>query len=262
MLPSKSITLALAILSLAATPGPTPPPSAANTLTAREKSEGWNLLWDGSTANGWRSAHDASFPATGWEMKDGVLSVQKTKAVEPGGGDIITTKRYADFELKLDFMLTAGANSGVKIFVRSDVMTVDPKTGQRSPAGSPIGLEFQLLDDELHPDARLGRDGNRKLGSLYDTIPAPPDKVVRPIGEWNELRIVAKGHHVEYHLNGRKTVEFDRGADAFRRAVALSKFRDVPGYGEWKDGHILLQDHGDQVFFRNIRIRELPAPEN
>jgi hypothetical protein len=120
-------------------------------------------------------------------------------------------------------------------------------------------MEFQILDDEHHPDAKLGRDGDRTLGSLYDLIPAPKAKIVMPVGEWNHARILSQGKHVEFWLNGEKTVEFERGSAAFRETVALSKFKNIPNFGEWADGHVLLQEHGSVASFRNVKIRELPA---
>jgi hypothetical protein len=125
--------------------------------------------------------------------------------------------------------------------------------------GSAIGMEFQILDDANHPDAKLGRDGDRTLGSLYDLIPAPKNKKILPVGEWNHARILSQGKRVEFWLNGEKTVEFERGSTEFHAAVAQSKFKNIPGFGGWADGHILLQEHGSVVSFRNIKIRELPT---
>jgi len=237
-----------------------PAAAAPNTLTAQEKADGWKLLWDGKTGNGWRSAKSDKFPDHGWTIHDGVLTVHENGGEESaGGGDIITRKRYANFELTADFKITPGANSGIKIFVQPDISPVDKKTGQKTAVGSAIGMEFQVLDDERHPDAKLGRDGDRKLGSLYDLIPAPADKVVNPIGEWNHARILSQGNHVTFWLNGKKTVEFERGSEAFRQVVAESKFKNIPDFGEWPDGHILLQEHGNEVSFQNVKIRELSA---
>ena len=234
--------------------------AAPNTLTAQEKADGWKLLWDGKTGNGWRSPKSDKFPNHGWTIRDGVLTVHENSGEESaGGGDIITRQRYSNFELTVDFKITPGANSGIKIFVQPNISPVDKKTGQPTAVGSAIGLEFQILDDARHPDAKLGRDGDRKVGSLYDLIPAPADKVVNPVGEWNHARILSQGQHVEFWLNGQKTVEFERGSEAFRKAVAESKFKNIPDFGEWADGHILLQEHGNEVSFRNVKIRELPA---
>lgn len=233
---------------------------AANTLTAEETAAGWRLLWDGKTSEGWRSVKSEEFPKHGWTMNDGVLTVHDNKGAESsGGGDIITRKRYADFELKADFKITPGANSGIKIFVQPKLSPIDKVTGKPTGVGSAIGCEFQVLDDAKHPDAKLGTDGNRTLGSLYDLMPAPADKEVLPVGEWNHARILSHGKHVEFWLNGRKTLEFERGSEAFRKCVSESKYKNIPEFGEWTDGHILLQEHGDQVFYRNVKIRELSA---
>ena len=220
-----------------------------NTLTDEERAEGWRLLWDGSTTWGWRGAKSEEFPEEGWEIEDGVLTVLESGGGESrGGGDIITVDLYSDFELKLEFKMTTGANSGIKYFV-------DPELNKGE--GSAIGLEFQVLDDENHPDANQGFEGNRTLASLYDLIAAPEDKNVNPIGEWNEARIVSRGNHVEHWLNGEKTVEFERGSPEFRRLVARSKYKIWKNFGEPPEGHILLQDHGNSVSFRNVKIREL-----
>jgi len=220
-----------------------------NTLTDAERAEGWRLLWDGNTTWGWRSARGKEFPKGGWEIKDGVLSVVETGGAESrAGGDIVTVASYAAFDLKLEFRLTPGANSGVKYYVDTEL---------NKGEGSAIGLEFQLLDDARHPDAKMGRDGNRTLASLYDLIPAAAGKKTKPIGEWNEARIVSDGRHVEHWLNGAKVLEYERGGEAFRTLVAISKYKDWPAFGERPSGPILLQDHGNRVFFRNVKIREL-----
>ncbi len=233
---------------------------AQNTLTAQEKADGWKLLWDGKSGDGWRSAKSENFPAHGWTIRDGVLTVHENGGAESaGGGDIITRKRYANFELTADFKITPGANSGIKIFVQPNLSPIDKKTGKPAAVGSAIGLEFQILDDLRHPDAKLGTNGDRTIGSLYDLIPAPKDKKVLPVGEWNHARILSQGKHVTFWLNGEQTVTFERGSAAFRAAVAASKFKDIPDFGEWADGHILLQEHGNEASFRNVKLRELPT---
>lgn len=222
------------------------PAQAVNTLSAAEKAAGWRLLWDGKTTAGWRSARSQEFPKGGWEIKDDMLVINETGGAEAAAaGDIITREKFSDFELRLDFKITPGANSGIKIFV-------DPELNKG--AGSSIGPEFQILDDEKHPDAKLGRDGNRTIGSLYDMMTAPADKKVNPVGEWNHAHIISKGKHVEFRLNGVKTVEFERGSKQWRDTVAVSKYKVWPAFGELPEGHILLQDHGNKVMFRNIRI--------
>ena len=217
-----------------------------NTLTEQEKKEGWRLLFDGKTFDGWRGAYLESMPAKGWELRDGMLIVAESGGDEAAfGGDIVTVGEYSSFELTLDFKLTKGANSGIKYFVTEQ----QPKT-----PGSAIGLEYQLLDDTTHPDAHEGIHGNRRLASVYDLIPATNAKAHAP-GEWNHARILVKGKHVEHWLNGMKVVEYERGGEDFLAHKAESKFKDRKGFGEAEKGHILLQEHGNQVFFRNIKIR-------
>lgn len=212
-----------------------------NTLTPAEQKDGWKLLWDGRTTDGWVALKGKAFPAKGWEMAEGVLTV-----TGKGGGDIVTDRPYTNFELVAEFRITAGANSGIKYFI-------DPaKTGA-------VGFEFQILDDARHPDAKLGINGNRTEGALYDVLPPKADKPVRPVGEWNEARIVVRGNQIEHWLNGVKVVDVDRTSDAFRAAVASSKFKDVAVFGKLPAGRILLQDHGNVVSFRSLRIREVPA---
>ena len=219
-----------------------------NVLTVEEKKEGWELLFDGRTSNGWRGAKLKNFPQKGWKIKDGVLTVLASNGAESAnGGDIITVDAYKNFDLKVDFKITSGANSGIKYFV-------DPELN-KGP-GSAIGCEFQILDDERHPDAKLGVKGNRTLGSLYDLIPAE-NKKFNGIGKWNTAEIIVKGNHVEHWLNGKKVLEYERGNQMWRALVAYSKYRDWPNFGEAKTGYILLQDHGNEVSFKNIKIKIL-----
>ena len=232
---------------------------AANTLTPEEKAAGWRLLWDGQTSKGWRSVWSLDFPAKGWLIHNGMLTVLASDGGESAvGEDIITSERYSDFELLADFKITEGANSGIKYFVHSNL---DPVTGRRKDTafGLAIGCEFQILDDARHPDAKLGRDGNRTLGSLYDLLPAAASKRPNAIGQWNTARIVVQGSHVEHWLNGAKILEYERGSPEFRSQVAASKFSSVAGFSFWSDGHILLQEHGGEVAFRNLKIRT-PSP--
>jgi hypothetical protein len=219
-----------------------------NVLTEKEKLDGWMLLFDGKTMNGWRGAYMDSLPNKGWEVRDGMLIVKESGGGEASfGGDIVTLQQFSSFEFQVDFRLTEGANSGIKYFVTEQL----PKT-----PGSAKGLEYQLLDDAKHPDAKLGINGNRTLASLYDLIPGT-NKKANPIGEWNHARIIVNNRHVEHWLNGVKVLEYGRGGKEYLAHKAESKFKDIAGFGEAELGHILLQDHGNQVYFRNIKIKIL-----
>ena len=201
-----------------------------------------------------RGAKLEVFPEGGWVIKDGELSVLATGGHEStAGGDIVSLDKYNNFEFKVDFKITEGANSGIKYFVNTDL---------NKGAGSSIGLEFQILDDVRHPDAKIGNhDGSRTISSLYDLIQADTNKVVNPIGEWNQARIISNNNHVEHWLNGRKVLEYERKSDDYRKLVAESKYKKWENFGEADSGHILIQDHGDFVSFRNIKIREISHDE-
>jgi opacity protein-like surface antigen len=220
----------------------------ANTISEKEAAEGWKLLWDGKSSEGWRGAKLDGFPEKGWSMEEGILKVHKSDGGEStNGGDIVTTKPYKNFMLKVDFRITEGANSGIKYFVDTNL-----NKGQ----GSAIGCEFQILDDRRHPDAKAGKDGNRTLGSLYDLIPASADKPFRN-GFFNTAMVVVEGNHVEHWLNGVKIVEYERNNEEWNQLVQTSKYKDWPNFGNAEEGLLLLQDHGDEVWFQNIKIKEL-----
>ncbi|CAM3323882.1 DUF1080 domain-containing protein [Zobellia roscoffensis] len=228
-----------------------------NKLTEREKSEGWQLLWDGKTTNGWRGAKLSRFPSEGWSIANGELIVADAGGAESeNGGDIVTVKKYGNFEMEVDFKITKGANSGIKYFVDTDL---------NKGKGSSIGCEYQILDDELHPDAKKGKNGNRTLASLYDLIPAnahnfnPDESTKKRVNkyEWNRARIVVKGDNVEHYLNGILVVRYNRSGQEWKDLVATSKYKDWPNFGEATTGNILLQDHGDEVYYKNIKIKEL-----
>jgi len=229
---------------------PLQPVVTKNNLTIDEEKKGWKLLWDGKTSNGWKGAKLDAFPEKGWVMEDGVLSVLSSGGAESrAGGDIVTEELFSDFELKVDFKLTPGANSGIKYYVDTEI--------NKGP-GSSIGLEYQILDDELHPDAKLGNhEGSRTVSSLYDLIQADTNKPIKPIGEWNTAHIKSINNHIEHWLNGVKVLEYERKSPEYRKLVSESKYVKWKDFGELDRGQILLQDHGDLVSFRNIKIRPL-----
>ncbi len=221
-----------------------------NSVSDAEKANGVSLLWDTKTTAGWRGAYKDKFPEKGWEIKDGTLSVVRSGGAEStNGGDIVTEKEFGAFVLQFEFKLTEGANSGVKYFV----------TEKEGNSGSAIGLEYQILDNEKHPDAKLGVVNNRTLASLYDLIPSLREpRARRPIGEWNRgMVIVYPDNRVEHWLNGWKVLEYQRGAPYYYALVARSKYAQWPAFGMAPAGRILLQDHGDAVSFRSLKIQEL-----
>ena len=215
-------------------PGMVRPP--INTLTRAEQAAGWRLLFDGRTMNAWRGFKQAGMP-DGWRIVDGALTRVGS------GGDIITRDQFADFELSIDWRIASGGNSGIMYRVTEQ----DDATYRSGP-------EMQVLDDARHPD---GKSRLTAAGSLYGLYPAP-EGAVRPAGQWNTARIVVNGHRVEHWLNGIKTVEYELLGEEWRQKVAASKFSEWPRYGQASRGHIALQDHGDLVSFRNIKIRTLP----
>lgn len=207
------------------------------TNAADENKNGWTILFDGSNTDAWRSVNAQTFPDK-WKVVDGALMFDPS--AQGRGGDIITREQYGDFELVLDFKISEGANSGIKYYFVNG-----------------LGLEYQILDDAKHPDAKNGQNGNRTIASLYDLIAARADKPVKPVGQWNTARIVAKDNTIQHWLNGQLVLEYQRGSDAYNQLVAISKYKDAKAFGMAPKGPILLQDHGDKVWYRNIRIRPL-----
>ena len=225
-------------------------PAADNTLTTAEKEAGWQLLFNGQTAEGWRGVNKTEFPK-GWQIVDGTLMCKGSGEGEAGaeeGGDILYDKKFKNFQLKLDWKISEGGNSGI-FYLGEEV------------EGWPIyktAPEMQILDNERHIDSNLGKDGNRKAGSLYDLIPAKPQNS-KPAGEWNSVEIICYQGTVVHKQNGETVLEYHLWTDDWNKLVADSKF---PGLNEnWanvpKEGYIALQDHGNDVWFKNIKIKEL-----
>ncbi len=214
-----------------------------NHLSDAEKEQGFELLFDGKTTNGWKSARSDDFPKQGWEVIKGELVANPAGGTK-GGGDIVTLKQFGPFELKFDFKLTEGANNGIKYGIGNN--------------GPNIGLEYQILDDAKHPDAKQGVVENRTLASLYDLIPAVKEpRFVNKVGDWNQGRIVVfPDNTVQHWLNGRKVVEYKRGDAIYKALVARSKYAEFKDFGMASPTPILLTDHQDNVFFRSIKIRE------
>jgi len=212
-----------------------------NELTTQEQADGWQLLFNGKDLTGWKTTRGIS-PNEDWQIADGVLSVRpETK----GHRDIISDEQYSDFDLRIDFKITEGANSGIKYFFTN------------YEEGGWLGPEYQIIDNQNHPDAKLGLHGNRQLSTLYDLLPVT-NKVAIKVGEWNQARIVAHGSKVTHYVNGQEVLTYDRKSPEFEQARELSKFKEVkPSFGSINKGHILLQDHGDVVFFKNIKIKSL-----
>ena len=236
----------------------TMPPAAArpNELTAAERAIGWRLLFDGRTLSGWRGLGYDSVPTAHWKVADGAIekiasgNVPKLADGQPAhGGDLMTVDSFGDFELAFEWKVAPGANSGVKYNV-SERLSMS-----QAPNHAALGFEYQILDDDRHEDGKLP---SHRAGALYDLIAPNARKHVRPVGEWNRSRIVFRGGHGEHWLNGEKIVEFDLGTPRMDSLIAASKYRSIPGFADRREGggHIVLQDHGDEAYFRSIKVRE------
>ena len=235
MHPAKPLIFALFLaLPLSAACGQQSP-GRPNSLTSAEQRDGWRLLFDGSTTKGWRGFKGTEVPA-GWQVVDGAL----TRVAE--AGDIITTDQFGDFELALEWKIVPGGNSG--IFYR---------VTEAGDATYETGPEMQVLDDARHPD---GKSRLTAAGSCFGLY-ASPAGIVKPAGEWNAVRIIVKGNHVEHWLNGTKVVEYELGSPDWEARVKASKFAQWPGYGRAATGFIALQDHGEEVAFRGVKVRVL-----
>jgi len=212
--------------------------TAPNQLSPAEKASGWKLLFDGQNPHGWHSFKKESFPSSGWIVEDGWL-----QCLGKNGGDLISEGEYDQFDLRWDWKIEPAGNSGLKYFV----------LGSRASA---LGHEYQMIDDEKNPDGKIGQ-GKHVTASFYDVLKPAVQPPTKPVGEINHSRILVQGNHVEHWLNGVKVLEYESGSEAVKAAVAESKFKNVSGFGRPTKGHLLLQDHHSQVWFQNLKIRDL-----
>jgi hypothetical protein len=222
---------------------------------ATDPGQEWIALFDGESFSGWRGLGRDTVPGGHWAVEDGAIRKVASRSVPTAadgqpleGGDLMTLGTYRNFELTFEWKVAPGANSGIKYNVSEAMSTAAP------PVFAALGFEYQILDDDLHPDAQNGP--NRTAGALYDLVPPGPGKALRPVGTYNEGRIVFRDGHGEHWLNGVKVLEYDLASPAFDSVLALSKYVPVEGFADRRAGHIVLQDHGDDVWFRNIKIRE------
>jgi hypothetical protein len=240
--------------------------TAPNTLTAAESAAGWRLLFDGRTLTGWRGLGMAGPPAGHWTVEDGSIKKIATKNVpmvngqRQPGGDLITDRLYHNFELEWDWKMTPAGNSGLKYNVSESLSLAGGKTAaELSPSTAQnraaLGFEYQMIDDDRHSDGKLP---THRSSALYDLITPNENKHLNPIGEWNHSRLVFNGNHGEHWLNGLKVLEYELGSPSMNAALAASKYKVIPGFATRRDTPIVLQDHTEEVYFRSIRIRELP----
>ena len=240
-MPLRLSVIILSMVAASTLPAAAQAPSTANTLTAAEKAAGWTLLFDGHSLDGWRGYKKADAAGSRWTIDDGSISLPAQTAAGTRAGDIISKDTYEQFELSVDWRIAPGGNSGIKYFVLED-------------RDSAIGHEYQVIDDERHADAKIGP--HRQTAAFYDVLPAA-DRPMKPAGQWNTTRIVVRGQTVEHWLNGKKVLQYELNSPALKAAVEKSKFKGIARFGTRQNGHILLQDHGNQVWFRNIKIRRL-----
>jgi len=260
------VALALSAAFHQSASGQTAAASAApNTLSKAERAAGWRLLFDGTSFKGWRGLGYDHVPTAHWTVENGSIKKIANEQVAKGpdgkrlpGGDLMTEATFGDFELEWDWKMTPAGNSGMKYNVSEELSGGQPSNVLRPATGAPgvshsaIGFEYQMIDDDRHSDGKLP---THRSGALYDMLVPSADKHLAPVGEWNHSRIVFVGNHGEHWLNGVKVVEYDLGSPRVDSAFAHSKFHTMPWYPQKRSGHIVLQDHGDEVYFRNIKIR-------
>lgn len=226
--------------------GPPNSENEMNALIAGQQEDGWIQMFDGKTTNGWRGYNKQAFPEKGWKVENGTLRCMDQETGEGGGGDIIYDTPYKDFDFTFEWKISEAGNSGVFYLAKE-------LPGEEIWHSAP---EFQVLDNERHPDANQGKDGNRKAASLYDLIPANPQNA-KPAGEWNTSEIVVNQGHVTHYMNGEKVVEYQMGTPEWDELVAGSKFNPYPEFGKYREGYIGLQDHSNDVWYRNLKIKPL-----
>jgi hypothetical protein len=252
---AQTAALLVACLATGASAQPTRRGAAGpNELTPRQRTAGWQLLFDGTTLTGWRGVGSDSVPAAHWQVVDGTIHKVPTRAVRrmpdgqpAAGGDLMTTKTWRDFELTFQWRVAPGANSGVKYNVSEEM-----SRGTANHAA--LGFEYQVLDDSLNDDNKVA---THRAGSLYDLVEPNEYKRLAPVGQWNRSVIILRGNHGEHWLNGARVVTYDLGTPRFDSLLAASKYRATAGFAERRAGHIVLQDHGDEVWYRTLRIREI-----
>ena len=236
--------------------------SGQNQLSAPERAAGWRLLFDGRSLAGWRGVGYDTVPTGHWVVVDGAIkkiasgNVPRVADGRPlVGGDLMTVDSFADFELSWEWKVTPGANSGVKYNVSETLSLAQGGAGTSGgPTHSALGFEYQMLDDDHHEDGKLP---THRSGALYDLIAPGETTPLRPVGEWNRSTVIFRGNHGEHWLNGRRILEFELGTTRMDSLLAQSKYRTIPGFGNRRKGHIVLQDHGDEVYFRNLKVRPL-----
>lgn len=223
-------------------------------LSADEKVAGFRSLFDGTSTEAWHAWNGQAFPKKGWVIEDGCLKCEGTNGrPNGGGGDLVTRQQFNDFELRWEWKISEGGNSGVKYMLRSGNGGTPLYSGDKGK--DLYGHEYQMLDDLKNPDGKRGP--THMTAAFYDVIPPNSQKKLRPVGEFNESRIIVSGNHVEHWLNGEKVVEYELGSETVLARVAKSKFKNIAGFGTKLKTALLLQDHGSAVWFRNIRVREL-----
>lgn len=248
--------LLLALLIFKAIAGQAQNTTHINMLSSAEKKEGWKLLFDGKTLNGWRSYYSTDSPSK-WTIEDGCLKNPKgTGRPRTGGGDLMTDELFTDFDFRFEGSIQQGGNSGLIYFFQERQNNPGARMYMGDDGTSPVGFEYQLLDDERNADA-IQNGPLHAAGSLYFVFAPNDAKKLKPAGEFNESRIIVKGNHVEHWLNGAKIVSFDFGSQELKDAIAKSKYKSVPGFGVKAPTHLMLQDHGDVIKFRNMKIRTL-----